>query len=63
MPKPFYIEVEVLEWDGTPVRYYTMDHNDPAQRKVLGIQCRNAFEGGQQVWTCPQRNPLTGERD
>ncbi len=32
---------------------YTMNHDDPAQRRVLGEQCRNAFEGGQVVLTCP----------
>lgn len=32
---------------------YVMDHNDPAQRRVLGEQCRNAFEGGQAVITYP----------
>ena len=34
-----------------PVRCYIMDHDDPAQRKVLGMQCRNAFEAGQVVLT------------
>lgn len=39
---------------GGPVfRSYTMDHNDPAQRRVLGEQCRNAFEAGQCVLTYP----------
>lgn len=35
------------------VSYYTMDHNDPAQRRILGEQCRNAFEAGQCVLTYP----------
>lgn len=37
------------------VRYFLMDHNDPAQRRVLGEQCRSAFEAGQLVMTWPLR--------
>lgn len=38
--------------DGAPpLRLYQMDHNDHAQRRVLGEQCRNAFEGGQVIVT------------
>jgi hypothetical protein len=36
-----------------PVTAYTMDHNDVSERRVLGEQCRNAFEGGQVVVTMP----------
>lgn len=32
-----------------------MDHDDPAQRRVLGEQCRSAFEAGQCVVTIPER--------
>lgn len=39
--------------DWPPIAEYTMDHDDPAQRRVLGEQCRNAFEGGQLVVTYP----------
>lgn len=39
--------------DGIVFRDFTMDHNDPAQRRVLGEQCRNAFEAGQCVLTYP----------
>lgn len=35
------------------IRHYFMDHNDEKQRRVLGEQCRNAFEGGQVVITGP----------
>lgn len=35
------------------VAHYVIDHDDPAQRRVLGEQCRNAFEGGQTVITSP----------
>lgn len=34
-------------------RTYTMDNDDPSQRRVLGEQCRNAFEAGQCVLTYP----------
>lgn len=43
----------ILEANGYIYRDYTMDHNDPAQRRVLGEQCRNAFEAGQCVLTYP----------
>lgn len=36
-------------------RTYTMDHDDQAQRRVLGEQCRNAFEAGQCVVTYPEK--------
>lgn len=46
--------VRVEIWIGSELfRAYTMDHDDPAQRRVLGEQCRNAFEGGQRVVTYP----------
>jgi len=38
---------------GDVYRDYTMDHNDPSQRRVLGEQVRNAFEAGQCVITYP----------
>ena len=38
---------------GDTIASYTMDHDDPAQRRVLGEQCRNAFEAGQSVRTEP----------
>lgn len=40
--------------DDYPMRSYIMDHDDPAQRRVLGEQCRNAFEGGQVIVTFPE---------
>lgn len=39
--------------DGLIYRDYIIDHNDPAQRRVLGEQCRNTFEAGQCVITYP----------
>jgi len=32
---------------------YVMDHDDQTERRVLGEQCRNAFEDGQSVSTKP----------
>lgn len=32
---------------------YIMNHDDAAERRVLGEQCRNAFEAGQCVVTYP----------
>lgn len=53
MATSLLIAVEV--WDGSErIRQYVMDHDDPAQRRVLGEQCRNAFEGGQKIVTYPK---------
>lgn len=38
---------------GEPYRTYVMNHDDPAQRRVLGEQCRNAFEAKQCIVTYP----------
>ncbi len=32
---------------------YVMEHDNITERRVLGEQCRNAFEGGQTVLTHP----------
>lgn len=32
---------------------YIMEHDNITERRVLGEQCRNAFEGGQTVVTHP----------
>lgn len=37
------------------IRTYDMDHDDPKQRRVLGEQCRNAFEAGQAILTFPEK--------
>lgn len=47
------IFVYVSTVTGQPVAQYWMDHDDGAQRRVLGAQCRNAFEAEQCVFTCP----------
>lgn len=49
----FPVAVEVWDVDGTKLREFVMDHDDQAQRRVLGEQCRNAFEGGQRIVTYP----------
>lgn len=49
-----YADVHAMDaGDEPPLHEYTMDHNDPAQRRVLGEQCRNAFSAGQCVVTFP----------
>lgn len=47
------VRVTITNRDGSVVASYTIDHDDPAQRRVLGEQCRNAFEAGQAVSTTP----------
>lgn len=42
--------------DKPPLRDYLMDHDDQTQRRVLGEQCRNAFEAGQVIVTFPVAN-------
>lgn len=55
-----YVWVEIhdsaaeLNAGNKPKHYYRMNHDDPAQRRVLGEQCRNAFEAGQCVVTIPE---------
>jgi hypothetical protein len=50
---PLWVRVEVENAKGDVIHEYTMDHNDPQQRRVLGEQCREAFEGNQGVFTYP----------
>lgn len=49
--QPVLVQVTVTNSDGTLYRRYVMDHDDHAQRRVLGMQCRNAFEGWQRIET------------
>lgn len=49
-----YASIAALENSDPPLADYIMDHNDPEQRRVLGMQCRNAFEAGQCVLTWPR---------
>lgn len=49
-PPPLFVAVEV--WNGDRLfRKYVIDHDDAVQRRTLGEQCRNAFEGGQRIVT------------
>ena len=48
------IHVRVYNKDGSLFRRYTMDHDSPNERRVLGEQCRNAFEAGQSISTTPK---------
>lgn len=48
-----YISVVVMDSEGLDIANYVMDHDDPVQRRVLGEQCRNAFEAGQSITTSP----------
>lgn len=48
------IKVTVSNPDGTLFRQYIVNHDDPVQRRVLGEQCRNAFEAGQSINTAPK---------
>lgn len=55
--KNLIVRVEVYRREGREwklFRSYTMNHDHPAQRRVLGEQCRNAFEAGQKIVTYPE---------
>jgi len=60
MSNPLRVRVMVYAslWDFRndmePLRSYVMNHDDPTDRKVLGQQCRNAFEAGQVIVTHPE---------
>lgn len=45
------VQVFSSDKDGEKVVDYIMDHDNAEQRKVLGQQCRHAFEAGQKVVT------------
>lgn len=57
VPPPLLVEVRVyssplsLGKGEQPIVSYAMDHNDEAQRRRLGQECRRAFEAGQVVLT------------
>ena len=50
-----YASIAAMEDGDEPLHEYVMEHDDDAQRRVLGAQCRCAFEAGQAVLTFPQR--------
>ncbi len=47
------VKVTVTNRDGTVYRQFVMNHDDANERRVLGTQCRNAFEAGQTINTSP----------
>jgi len=51
------LQIKVVVYESreakTVIAEYVMDHDDAAQRKRLGISCREAFEAGQMVVTFP----------
>jgi hypothetical protein len=51
--EPLWVRVEIENAKGDVIHEYTIDHNDPQHRRVLGEQCREAFEGNQGVFTYP----------
>lgn len=48
-----YQSIASYEIGEKPFRFYIMNHDVPIERKVLGAQCRNAFEAGQVIVTYP----------
>lgn len=50
------IRVTVTDHSGHKLAQYVMDHDDPVQRRMLGEQCRNAFEAGQSICTSPVKS-------
>ncbi len=46
-----YKNIQAYKDGDKPLASYFIDHDDPAQRRVLGEQCRNSFEAGQMIVT------------
>lgn len=57
--RPLIVQVIVyknrkdFENKNSPLRRYVINHDLALSRKVLGEQCRNAFEAGQVIVTYP----------
>lgn len=49
-----YDNINAYEDGAEAFRSYTMNHDDAGERRVLGEQCRNAFEAGQMILTYPK---------
>lgn len=45
--------IDAYERGDDPIAAYVMNHDSTKERRLLGIQCRNAFEAGQMIrtWT------------
>lgn len=54
-----YQSIYAYEEGDAPIRAYKMNHDNPDERRVLGQQCRNAFEGGNVVITYPHNYDYT----
>lgn len=39
--------------NNAPVAKYWIDHNNDAERRGLGAQCRRSFDNNHAVFTCP----------
>lgn len=48
-----YSSLTDYENGADPIACYAMNHNREAERRVLGQQCRYAFEAGQMMLTYP----------
>lgn len=48
-----HASVRDLDEGRAPLKQYTMNHDNKAERRVLGEQCRYAFEAGQAIVTYP----------
>lgn len=48
-----YASVSAFQNNEEPFRDYVIDHDVVTSRRVLGEQCRNAFEAGQVIVTFP----------
>lgn len=46
--------IEAFERGAHPIIDYMMNHDSAEERRVLGQQCRHAFEHGQVVLTYPE---------
>lgn len=57
VPPPLLVQVDVWSSAGHHASY-VMDHNDRAQRRVLGEQCRTALNAGQTVKTTPLKDSV-----
>lgn len=58
-----YQSIYDFEEGRTAFRMYQINHDCPEDRRVLGQQCRNAFEGGQLIVTYPAKALLHDDGD
>lgn len=46
-----YASIDAFEDGDKALREYSMNHDNAAERRVLGEQCYNAFKAGQMILT------------